>query len=403
MNDIVDEIRDIDPSMNVLLLIGRDLPDAHHVLDQRTGPARSPFAQRSPLGWTIIGDVCLSGQHIPSTYDVNKTFVSKNGRPSSLKPCQQVVSIENNSVSTFKTVFSSNIFVTTPEDNKRGLSVEDREFMHVIDKNFHINSEGKWMAPLTFRPSKEPLPDNYPLALRRAKSLDSSLHKDEKKKEHFLTFMRGILNNQHAEIAAYLSPDHERWYLPLFGVYHPRKPGKIRGVFDSSAKYEGTCLNDQLMQGPDLMNNLLGILIRFRKEIIGVVGDIEQMFHSFLVEENHRDYLRFLWHKDNMLENPLVTYRMRAHVFGNKPSPSIAMYGLRRICELAGQTHGHKVKDFIINHFYVDDGLKSCKSNQEAIELLKKTQDAMKIYVKFVYTNSLPTVRPSWKLSNPQN
>jgi hypothetical protein len=32
----------------------------------------------------------------------------------------------------------------------------------------------------------------------------------------------------------------EWWYLPLFGVDHPRKPDQIRGVFDSSAIFEGS-------------------------------------------------------------------------------------------------------------------------------------------------------------------
>lgn len=317
----------------------------------------------------------ISSQH--------KTFVNENGRPSMLEPCQQVVSIDNRAVSAYITqVTRSNIFQTTHEDNKPGLSIEDREFINIMDNEFRLSSEEKWIAPLPFRSPREPIPDNYPLALRRAKSLDASLHKNEQKKEHFLAFMQKILDNNHAELASYLPPTKERWYLPLFGVYHPRKPDRIRGVFDSSAKFDGVCLNDQLLQGPDLLNNLLGVLIRFRKEMIGIVGDIEQMFHSFLVREDHRDYLRFLWHQDNILENPLVTYRMRAHVFGNSPSPSIAMYGLRRIGELAEQTHGCDVKDFIINHFYVDDGLKSCVSNQEAIDLLKKTQDAMKTHGK---------------------
>ncbi|XP_061170784.1 uncharacterized protein LOC133180260 [Saccostrea echinata] len=249
-----------------------------------------------------------------------------------------------------------------------------------MDKEFHLNSEGKWTAPLPFRSPREPIPDNYQMALRRAKSLDASLHHNEVKKGHFLAFMQKILDNKHAELAPYLPHNKKRWYLPLFGVYHPRKPDQIRGVFDASAKYEGVSLNDQLLQGPDLINNLLGILIRFRKHMVAVVADVQQMFHSFLVEEEHRDYLRFLWHKDNKLEYPLATYRMRVHVFGNRPSPSIAMYGLQRIGELSANTHGPEVKEFIVNDFYVDDGLKSCPTEQEAIDLIRKTQDAMKVH-----------------------
>ena len=92
MSDIADYLHPVNPSLKVLFLIGRFIPEAHHVIEQRIGPARSHFAQRSPLGWTIIGDVCLSGQHLPSSLSNNKTFISNSGRPE-MEPCEQLVNI----------------------------------------------------------------------------------------------------------------------------------------------------------------------------------------------------------------------------------------------------------------------------------------------------------------------
>lgn len=102
--------------------------------------------------------------------------------------------------------------------------------------------------------------------------------------------------------------------------------GQIRVVFDSSAKHSGVSLNDVLLTGPDLNNSLLGVLMRFRKERVAIVADIQQMFHCFLVRDDHRNYLRFLWYKDN---DPTKEIRMKVHVFGNAPSPAVAIYGLR--------------------------------------------------------------------------
>lgn len=115
--------------------------------------------------------------------------------------------------------------------------------------------------------------------------------------------MTKLFDNDHAEEAPTIQSNQEQWFLPLFGVYHPQKPNQIRGVFDSSAKFKGTSLNDQLLSGPNLTNSLLGVLIRFRKEMIAVVADVQHMFHCFTVKEQHRDYLRFLWYKDNKIEN----------------------------------------------------------------------------------------------------
>ena len=72
--------------------------------------------------------------------------------------------------------------------------------------------------------------------------------------------------------ACKVSPDQKSptkgttWYILHHGVYHPRKPGKIRVVFDCSAKFMGKSLNDMLYKGPDLTSSLVGVLLRFREE-----------------------------------------------------------------------------------------------------------------------------------------
>lgn len=107
------------------------------------------------------------------------------------------------------------------------------------------------------------------------------------------------------------------WGLP------PQKPNQIRGVFDSSAKHCGVSLNDVLLSGPDLLNSLLGVLMRFRREPIAIMTDVRQMFYCFRVKDEHKDYLRFLWYRRNDPNGELVDYRMRVHVFGNSTSPAV--------------------------------------------------------------------------------
>ena len=85
------------------------------------------------------------------------------------------------------------------------------------------------------------------------------------------------------------------------------------------------------------------MLLRFRKDLIAVTADIQQMFYGFLVSREHRDYLQFLWHKDNDLTKEIQEYRMRVHVFGNSPSPAVATYGLRRAAQRGEARYGaHK-------------------------------------------------------------
>ena len=69
--DIADFIPPIYSCSDMLLLIGRDMPEAHHVLDQRIGPVGSPYAQKLPFGWVIIGEACLGKTHRPENINVN--------------------------------------------------------------------------------------------------------------------------------------------------------------------------------------------------------------------------------------------------------------------------------------------------------------------------------------------
>ena len=243
-----------------------------------------------------------------------------------------------------------------------------------MDEHMSKDEANSWVAPLPFKHPRPHLPNNKEQALSRLSSLRRTLEKKPKIKEQFIGFMQKIFNNDHAEVPPTLPQDQECWYLPTFGIYHPKKPDQIRIVFDSTAQHYGVSLNDVLLTGPDLNNSLLGVLIRFRKELIAIMADVQQMFHCFVVREDHRDYLRFLWHRDNDPSKYIIEYRMKVHVFGNSPSPAMATYGLRRAARDCEQEYGAAAGHFIEPNFYGDDGLSSMPTEAGAIHLLRSAQ-----------------------------
>ena len=64
-------------------------------------------------------------------------------------------------------------------------------------------------------------------------------------------------------------------YIPHHSVKNVNKPGKVRVVFDAGTKFQSTSLNENLFEGPDLLNSLIRVLIRFRKEEFALCGVIE--------------------------------------------------------------------------------------------------------------------------------
>ena len=157
----------------------------------------------------------------------------------------------------------------------------------------------------------------------------------------------------------------------MLSLIQRRKKKKVRVVFDCSAKYSGVSLNDKLLQGPDLMNSLVGILCRFREKPIAIACDIE-MFYNFKVVEKDRNLLRFLWYDK---EGKTVLCRMTVHLFGANSSPAVATYGLRFLANLHIPKYATAAK-FIQRDFYVDDGITSVHDVSEGITLI---QEARKI------------------------
>ncbi|MEL6844726.1 MAG: hypothetical protein AAFP02_16065, partial [Bacteroidota bacterium] len=351
----------------ILLLIGRDVPDAFRIKGQILGPRDAPIAHKTLLGWTIIGKVCMDGAHIPDIISLNKTYIMPDGRPSLVEPCP-------NKIKVTEVDLVDPIFQTSREDERPGLSIEDRTFLEIMDRGFHKDEHGNWVAPLPFRKDRPRLTNNKRYVFGRMTSLVKGLEKNPEKKQHMLEFMQKVFDRNFAEYAPSVPPETEQWYLPLFAVYSEKKPGQARVVFDSSSKYENISLNDVLLKGPDLTNNLLGVLLRFRLEAVAVTADVDQMFHNFRVNPEHRNFLKFFWFKDNNPELGLAEYRMCVHVFGNTPSPAVATYGLRKSVENADPD----VMEFVCRNFYVDDGLMSFSDVETAKTVLRKTQEALK-------------------------
>lgn len=142
-------------------------------------------------------------------------------------------------------------------------------------------------------------------------------------------------------------------------------------VFACAASFQGTSLNNELIQGPDLANSLVGVLTRFRKEEVAVMADIEAMYHQVKVPEEDTDLMRFLWWPEGDIEHDMVEYKMTVHLFGATSSQSCANYTLMRTAEDNRSKSSPEAVDTIFNSFYVDDCLKSVKNATQAIALYK--------------------------------
>ena len=433
LRDIAGEIPPLDTKAQVQLLIGRDAPEIMKVREVRNGPKGAPWAHKLAIGWTVCGRLCVNRQGGPVHVQTHRTVI--HGSSGEVKhdvdihseiksayrsndfyhefiPCPNKFEVKE---CYEETENFNDVFQTTDRDNEPSMSIEDQRFVKVMQSEIHKNENGNWEMPLPLRNADVSFPNNRDQASSRMNSLLRTSKRKPQMERDYFEFMKKLLQRGHAipvpdsKLINEKGLSGKTWYLPHFGVYHPRKPGKIRVVFDASAEFEGTSLNKELLSGPDILNNLSGILIRFRRNAVAVTCDIEQMFYNFFVKPEHRDLLRFLWFEDNDRMKKIIEYQMTVHLFGNTSSPAVAMFGLQKTADDGEEKFGHTAKDFVKNDFYVDDGLTSCSTSEEAINLIKNTQSMLataNIRLHKVASNSatvMEAIPPEDRVDNMQN
>ena len=353
-------LRDIQiPTMNteVGLLIGNDVPKALEPREVRMSQDQGPFAIKTVFGWTINGRLGRFGASQPSV-----NFIRADKELS-----QQ-----------FR-MFCNWEFCDSVYDDKPAMSKEDAEALAIMENSVGLKN-GHYEIALPWREAAPQLPNNRPLAEHRLKLLRRRLLKNPDLQSKYSSFMDDLLRNGHARRVSKDRLEHPVgavWYLPHHPVVNSNKPDKVRVVFDCAAQYNGKSLNSEILQGPDLTNNLVGVLTRFRKEPVALMADVENMFHQVQVNPKDCDAFRFRWWPGNDLDSKPAEYQMLVHLFGASSSPSCSNFALRRTADDNRAEFSQEAVDNINRNFYVDDCLKSVRSAPEAIPLIGELRELL--------------------------
>ena len=105
--------------------------------------------------------------------------------------------------------------------------------------------------------------------------------KDKDLLEKYRTTMNDYIEKGHTEMVPeeeLITRNRPVWFLPHHPVTHPLKPDKVRVVYDCAAKFGQTSLNQQLLQGPDQTNQLVGVLSRFGQNTVEWLLILKQYF-----------------------------------------------------------------------------------------------------------------------------
>ncbi|XP_072037120.1 uncharacterized protein [Amphiura filiformis] len=339
----------------VELLIGNNVPQALEPIKVIHSQDGGPFASQTSLGWEIHG--LIKRVTVPRE-SVHRICVLSSEDRADLN--QKMTSMFNQD------------FSERSKEDMLEPSIEDQRFMGMVTESTRL-VDGHYEIALPLRDRNKAMVDNRVQALKRAEHLKRKLDKNPQFKEDYKNFMEDVINSDYAERVPSEQlevEDGKKWYVPHHGVYHPAKQ-KLRVVYDCAVTYKGCCLNDELIQGPDLTNTLLGVLLRFRQEPIALMADIQGMFSQVRVPRADMDYLLFLWWPGCITNQPLEEYRMKVHIFGATSSPACSNYALHRTVADNQQHYSKQACDTVRRNFYVDDCLQSVSTVSDGVCLAK--------------------------------
>ncbi len=231
--------------------------------------------------------------------------------------------------------------------------------------------DGKYILPTLWKRDQPRIGNNYKLALDRLKALlgGRKLTDPEIKKQYHQQLQELEKKGYVEEVDTDTPGEDKANYLPHFPVIRWDKSStQVRLIMDAAAKYgKQLCLNDCLLKGPKLINELIAVLMRFRLHNITFAADVKKMFFQIKMRKEDRDYHRYLWVREDEPEKVRI-YRWKVHPFGSAASPCIAMFAIKHHAGVWKDVFP-RAAETVIHSTLVDDNMDSVATVEEAKEL----------------------------------
>lgn len=315
-----------------------------------------PLAQKTKIGWILSG-------HTPSpSYHCNVILNNID----EIKKFWEIEDISQES----------------------SLSSEDEYCIRLYESTTVRKQDGKYEVRIPFKKDfQKELGLSKPKAIAQFRCLESKLNRDSKIKNEYKLFI-----NEYQALG-HMTPDTDimskySYYLPHHCVIREDSiTTKLRVVFNaSSITTSGKSLNDLMYRGPNLQQDLQGLILKWRQYEIAYSADIEKMFRCIWVAEEDQQYQKIIWRSQN--QDKMSSFKLTTVTYGTKSAPFLSMMTLKRLAKdeyhkiiknQQEQNLGYKLSAIkaIEDSFYMDDLLYGNHSILSAQETQKALIDIM--------------------------
>ncbi|XP_052561903.1 uncharacterized protein LOC120426371 [Culex pipiens pallens] len=204
---------------------------------------------------------------------------------------------------------------------------------------------------------------------RRLLFLERRLARDDDLKKEYHAFMKDYLDRNHmCKIIEDPTSTATTYYLPHHPVIRSSSTTtRVRVVFDALNKTStGTSLNDVLLNGPVIQDDLRTIISRSRLFPILLVADVEKMFRQIRMDAEDLPLQRIRWRFSE--DDPIDTYELLTVTYGTKPAPFLATRTLKQL-SVDDATKYPLAAERIARDVYMDDVITGAYHPAEAKQI----------------------------------
>ena len=254
------------------------------------------------------------------------------------------------------------------------------------EKSFYDEDKKQWTAPLLWDPEFNPqtmLGDNLGTAIAFMRKVRARMRKSNRLGEVNKIF-RDMMDDGFARELTEAEQVHPHaHYLPTVIVQKDSSATtKLRCCIHASCKSQtGLSLNDCLLAGPNLVEDIPSLLIRFRMNPYALVTDLSKMFWRILIREEDINWIRLVWAKDILhtgeedlpeeIREEVLHLVFVVLAFGLKSAPYISQAIIRKHAEKF--KYEYPLAAWWVSNFYLDDGAISVADKETAKKLAEET------------------------------
>ncbi|XP_077275276.1 uncharacterized protein LOC143904452 [Temnothorax americanus] len=248
------------------------------------------------------------------------------------------------------------------------LSKDEEACEKHFSQTYSRDESGRYTVRLPFNHRKRELGDSYQIAKKRLYSLERRLAQDPQLREEYTDFLDEYERLGHMIEISASDVTKDGYFIPHHPVFkRDSHTTKLRVVFNASSKSSsGVSLNDVLLAGPTLQEDLFSIVTRFRTHRYVLTADIEKMYRQVRVHPEDVKYQMILWRKGP--NDPIRILVLTTATYGTIPASFLVVRSLQQLSKDERRRFPLACR-VLLEDFYMDDALTGTSNLEEAQRL----------------------------------